>query len=96
MTTEYKGEEEEQTVFLKNRFIFFKRTDRLFRKADRLFRQSIYTINKDHLLPQVIWALKLGLVLAFCGCVWLLLFVMFTPMAAMLFKLLIILINKFF
>lgn len=57
---------------------------------------SIYTINKDHLLPQVIWALKLGLVLAFCGCVWLLLFVMFTPMAAMLFKLLIILINKFF
>jgi hypothetical protein len=29
---------------------------------------TIYTFNKDHFLPEVIWDLKLGLVLAFCRC----------------------------
>ena len=29
---------------------------------------SIYSFNKDHLFAEVTWALKPGLVLAFCGC----------------------------
>jgi len=30
--------------------------------------RSICSVNKDHLLKEVIWVLKPRLVLAFCGC----------------------------